>query len=170
MVIHGSNWRTILPLGCSGTGISLRAGYWGCGDGDYRQYRYRTSHSSRLVSQHLPSPFCSYDTALTGYIRNGAITKVDRKASCHQHGSVDTQPHKGIIQPPQNYATCRSDKLGVIIIPFFSFFYRCFFVRHFSSLVKYHTEKSGQPPRAMAQKNQLHKNNLKPLPFKTNKQ
>jgi len=40
-----------------------------------------------------------YDTAKTGYTGNGAIAKVDRKASCHQHGSVDTQPHQGVIQP-----------------------------------------------------------------------
>jgi len=42
--------------------------------------------------------------ALTGYIRNGAITKVDRKASCHQHGFVETQPSEGVTQP-----SCRDD-------------------------------------------------------------
>jgi len=39
------------------------------------------------------------NTAKTGYTGNGAIAKVDRKASCHHHGSVDTQSHQGLIQP-----------------------------------------------------------------------
>jgi len=48
--------------------------------------------------------------ALTGYIRNGAITKVDRKASCHQHGFVETQPSEGVTQPScrNNYQNWRS--------------------------------------------------------------
>ena len=49
-------------------------------------------------------------TALTGYIRNVAITKVDRKASCHPHGSVETQPSQGATQPScdNNYQNWRS--------------------------------------------------------------
>ena len=58
------------------------------------------SHSGRKFSMRQPNyprlsplPTTVLDTALTGYIRNCAITKVQRKASCHQSGSVDPQPH-----------------------------------------------------------------------------